>query len=288
MRAAAALGPKQAMPAPRTASATPATSGTSGPITTRSAVQRWASAVTAPASVTSTPCCSETAAVPALPGAHASAVTPGSCASARTIACSRAPEPITRTRTTEHRRRRVVVPAPEPDGRVRPCGHRSSSGTGARRGTGPSTPSPATSWPSGWGRTSSSPTWSARPTACSSPATTPSSPGRPTSRPAPTSPTCAGPTAGSSRTWSWRSCAPCAPSNGYRTCALPRTTATTPSRRSTTSSACALACPPSWAAPSASTWSSRTRPGSRGWACRSARRCSPRSRRRASTRRTPR
>ena len=47
MRAAAALGPKQAMPAPRTASATPATSGTSGPITTRSAVQRWASAATA-------------------------------------------------------------------------------------------------------------------------------------------------------------------------------------------------------------------------------------------------
>ena len=37
IRAAAALGPKQAIPAARTASATPATSGTSGPITTRSA-----------------------------------------------------------------------------------------------------------------------------------------------------------------------------------------------------------------------------------------------------------
>ncbi len=38
MRAAAADGPKHAMPASRTASATPATSGTSGPITTRSAL----------------------------------------------------------------------------------------------------------------------------------------------------------------------------------------------------------------------------------------------------------
>ena len=36
-RAAAADGPKQAMPAARTASATPATSGASGPTTTRSA-----------------------------------------------------------------------------------------------------------------------------------------------------------------------------------------------------------------------------------------------------------
>ena len=37
IRAASLLGPKQAMPAARTASATPSTSGTSGPITTRSA-----------------------------------------------------------------------------------------------------------------------------------------------------------------------------------------------------------------------------------------------------------
>ena len=47
IRAAAALGPKQAIPAARTASATPATSGTSGPITTRSACQASAPAATA-------------------------------------------------------------------------------------------------------------------------------------------------------------------------------------------------------------------------------------------------
>ena len=47
IRAAAALGPKQATPASRTASATPATSGTSGPITTRSACQLRASAAAA-------------------------------------------------------------------------------------------------------------------------------------------------------------------------------------------------------------------------------------------------
>ena len=47
IRAAAAPGPKQAIPAARTASATPATNGTSGPITTRSARQVRASRTTA-------------------------------------------------------------------------------------------------------------------------------------------------------------------------------------------------------------------------------------------------
>ena len=40
MRAASFVGPKQAMPAARTVSATPRTSGTSGPMTTRSAPMR--------------------------------------------------------------------------------------------------------------------------------------------------------------------------------------------------------------------------------------------------------
>ena len=71
IRAACLDGPKQAMPAARTASATPSTSGTSGPITTRSAARFCASAVTASAEVTSTSCCWATAAVPALPGATA-------------------------------------------------------------------------------------------------------------------------------------------------------------------------------------------------------------------------
>ena len=44
MRAASFVGPKQAIPAARTASATPSTRGTSGPITTRSAPIFWASA----------------------------------------------------------------------------------------------------------------------------------------------------------------------------------------------------------------------------------------------------
>ena len=71
MRAASFDGPKQAMPAARTASATPSTSGTSGPMTTRSIASFSARAVTASAEVTSTSCCSATAAVPALPGATA-------------------------------------------------------------------------------------------------------------------------------------------------------------------------------------------------------------------------
>src|SRR5665647_407474 len=79
------------MPATRTASATPATSGPSGPTTTRSASRRTARA-----------------AIPGLPGATCTSlpspelVVPGSLppvTSARTMACSRAPEPMTRILT---------------------------------------------------------------------------------------------------------------------------------------------------------------------------------------------
>ena len=52
MRAASLLGPKQTMPAARTASATPSTSGTSGPMTTRSARTLRASATTSSPEVT--------------------------------------------------------------------------------------------------------------------------------------------------------------------------------------------------------------------------------------------
>src|SRR5919107_2113992 len=97
--AASSDGPKQAMPASRTASAAPATRGTSGPMTTRSAAQPVASAATATGSATSTAAGSATARVPALPGAQASAVTAGSEDRATHRACSRAPEPITSTRT---------------------------------------------------------------------------------------------------------------------------------------------------------------------------------------------
>ncbi|CPZ99662.1 Uncharacterised protein [Mycobacteroides abscessus] len=71
MRAAAAEGPKQAMPAARTASATPSTNGTSGPMTTRSMLRVVAKAATSAPEPISTACCSATAAVPALPGAIA-------------------------------------------------------------------------------------------------------------------------------------------------------------------------------------------------------------------------
>jgi hypothetical protein len=54
MRAASFDGPKQAIPAARTASAAPATSGVSGPNTTRSAFQLVASSVTDAGSATFT------------------------------------------------------------------------------------------------------------------------------------------------------------------------------------------------------------------------------------------
>src|SRR4051794_24719164 len=97
--AACSDGPKQAMPASRTASAAPATSGTSGPMTTRSARHSTASAAIASGSPTGTASGSATARVPALPGAQASALTAGSEERATHRACSRAPEPITTTRT---------------------------------------------------------------------------------------------------------------------------------------------------------------------------------------------
>ena len=102
MRAASFVGPKHAMPASRTASATPSTSGTSGPMTTRSAPIRWASATTASPEVMSTSYWSAMIAVPALPGATATSSTSGSWRSASSNACSRAPDPITRTRTSAH------------------------------------------------------------------------------------------------------------------------------------------------------------------------------------------
>ena len=99
MRAAAASGPKTAMPAARSASATPATSGTSGPITTRPALMCSASRVTSAGSAGLTSWSCASSAMPGLPGAACSSLTPGSRARARTIACSRPPDPITSTRT---------------------------------------------------------------------------------------------------------------------------------------------------------------------------------------------
>ena len=76
--AAARDGPKQRMPAAVTASATPATSGASGPTTTRSAPISTASAATDSPDIGSTSCRVATAAMPGLPGAACTSSTSGS------------------------------------------------------------------------------------------------------------------------------------------------------------------------------------------------------------------
>src|SRR4249919_566385 len=91
--AAAALGPKTATPAARSASATPATSGASGPITTRSMASLWASATTAVASHGSAATHSAQRAMPGLPGAASSRPQLGDCLSRHASASSRPPEP---------------------------------------------------------------------------------------------------------------------------------------------------------------------------------------------------
>src|SRR5215469_185546 len=99
MRAALLFGPNAAIPFARSSSATPATSGASGPMTTRSALTRRASRVTSPGSVARTSWQAANSAMPGLPGAACNSLTAGSLLSARTIACSRPPDPITSTRT---------------------------------------------------------------------------------------------------------------------------------------------------------------------------------------------
>ena len=98
--AAAADGPKTRNPFARRTSATPATSGASGPMTTRSTASRVAISRTASASVTSASGSQRAmVSMPGFPGAATTASTASSAASARARACSRAPEP--RTRTTQ-------------------------------------------------------------------------------------------------------------------------------------------------------------------------------------------
>ena len=76
-RAATADGPKQVIPTAVTASATPATSGASGPTTTRSAPISSAKAATASPDIGSTSWRVATAAMPGLPGRHAPRRPPG-------------------------------------------------------------------------------------------------------------------------------------------------------------------------------------------------------------------
>src|SRR4051794_3336907 len=132
-RAAAADGPKQAMPAARTASPAPATSGPSGPMTTRSAPSRPASAAAAAGSARSSGSTGTSAAMPAFPGAATTSLTSGSARSERTRACSRAPPPTTSTFTGPPSRLPELPPAPRARRRVlphalRPVGWRGGRG----------------------------------------------------------------------------------------------------------------------------------------------------------------
>ena len=99
IRAAAALGPKTAIPACRSVSATPATSGTSGPTTTRSTPRVWHRSRRPSASSARTGWHSPRRAMPGFPGAAWSAASRGLWASFQASACSRPPEPTTRTLT---------------------------------------------------------------------------------------------------------------------------------------------------------------------------------------------
>src|SRR6476661_2996355 len=94
--AAAALGPNTAMPLSRSASATPATSGASGPMTTRSIASAFASRTTVVGSHGSAWMHSAQRAMPGLPGAAISRPQLGDCLSRHASASSRPPDPNSR------------------------------------------------------------------------------------------------------------------------------------------------------------------------------------------------
>src|SRR3954453_20015329 len=104
--AAAPLGPNPLLPRSASRSASPATSGASGPTTTRS--QPCAAATSPSMSVTGTSTSCASRPIPGLPGAHSSCGCCGERFSARTIACSRPPDPTTRTRGNLERCDEVV------------------------------------------------------------------------------------------------------------------------------------------------------------------------------------
>src|SRR5215207_7384961 len=98
-RAASARGPKQRTPSAASASASPATSGASGPTTTRSTPASRAARASAAGSSPGASSGRASRRMPALPGAHSSSGACGDRSSVRTSACSRPPEPTTRTLT---------------------------------------------------------------------------------------------------------------------------------------------------------------------------------------------
>src|SRR3990172_1134492 len=97
--AAARVGPKMRRSALRNASTMPAASGASGPTSVRPTLSRLANSISsgiAPSATFSSPV---SAAVPPLPGATKTFCTRGFCASFHASACSRPPEPITKSFT---------------------------------------------------------------------------------------------------------------------------------------------------------------------------------------------
>ena len=88
-----AVGPNAAIPEAARSSTSPATSGASGPTTTRSTSRSRASATRSSPGRHSTP----SAAMPALPGAASTSGACGLRSRVRTSACSRPPPPTTRT-----------------------------------------------------------------------------------------------------------------------------------------------------------------------------------------------
>src|SRR5688572_21638912 len=97
-RAADRVGPNTGIPNDATASTTPAARGASGPTTTRSTAWIRASAATAPTSVGSSPSTiAPNSASPGLPGSDINSLTRSLWASFQPRACSRPPDPTSRT-----------------------------------------------------------------------------------------------------------------------------------------------------------------------------------------------
>jgi hypothetical protein len=96
-RAAAALGPQTLMPAALRRSAKPSTSGSSGPGTTRSTASSRQKPTMPSRSSTASGTHVASWPIASLPGAQYSSLTRGEAASDQQSACSRPPEPTTRT-----------------------------------------------------------------------------------------------------------------------------------------------------------------------------------------------
>ena len=125
IRAAAAFGPKTAMPARRSSSAAPLTSGTSGPTTTRSGPTVSARSAMAAGSATSTGCAVASAPVPALPGRDVQLADAG-------VAAQRPEQGMfTSTGADDENAHVGQSIGPEPD-RVRPTGRRAADASRPR------------------------------------------------------------------------------------------------------------------------------------------------------------